>query len=303
MIACTHCGAVCRRVAETCQRCGQRLPPITHPPPGTRTAPDTIVDVKPLDPVALGAASVAATAVADGAQSQQLALALTLGRALVQLYAFDSPIITVGRGHDNDIVIDDESISREHCRIRREEDGRYAVHDLGTANGTTVNGRATVLQKLVAHDEIGIGRFVLLVSPSPEQIARYDYSVTPEGGGRADIATTYLDGETIDSVRRESAEERSAHLRLVGSRTGKRFALAPDETVIGRSLDADVPLLASLTAERHAVILRRGDGFLLMHVGGMRAVYLNGRKIKEAALSHRDQIRIGTHIFQFFQPL
>jgi ABC transport system ATP-binding/permease protein len=49
-------------------------------------------------------------------------------------------LVTVGRAVDNDLVFDDPSLSRKHARIHREA-GRMEVEDLGSSNGTHVNGR------------------------------------------------------------------------------------------------------------------------------------------------------------------
>jgi hypothetical protein len=46
----------------------------------------------------------------------------------------------IGRGSDNDIVIDDPSISRAHAELTSLPDGRYAVRDLGSSNGTMIQG-------------------------------------------------------------------------------------------------------------------------------------------------------------------
>jgi hypothetical protein len=50
------------------------------------------------------------------------------------------PAISVGRALDNDVVIDSAEVSRHHARIEF-RDGRFRVSDLGSTNGTTVNGR------------------------------------------------------------------------------------------------------------------------------------------------------------------
>ena len=47
---------------------------------------------------------------------------------------------TIGRWQDNDIVIDDRWVSRYHARVRRQEE-QYLVEDLGSKNGTQVNGQ------------------------------------------------------------------------------------------------------------------------------------------------------------------
>ena len=54
-------------------------------------------------------------------------------------YNIDSDIVTIGRSSENDIQLYDKYISREHLRIRQKGD-KYFVRDLGSENGTFVNG-------------------------------------------------------------------------------------------------------------------------------------------------------------------
>src|SRR3954469_25352622 len=56
--------------------------------------------------------------------------------------ALVKPITTIGREPDNDVVLDDPSVSRHHARITRSEAG-FTVQDLGSLNETTVDGRGT----------------------------------------------------------------------------------------------------------------------------------------------------------------
>ena len=48
--------------------------------------------------------------------------------------------MTIGRGRKNDIIIQDNEVSRVHCRLIRVLDD-YEIHDLGSTNGTFVNGK------------------------------------------------------------------------------------------------------------------------------------------------------------------
>src|SRR5690554_5916542 len=48
--------------------------------------------------------------------------------------------VTIGRGRRNDFVIQDNEVSREHCRLVRVLND-YEIHDLNSTNGTFVNGR------------------------------------------------------------------------------------------------------------------------------------------------------------------
>jgi DNA-binding response OmpR family regulator len=55
-------------------------------------------------------------------------------------WPLDRPVTEIGRWDDNDVVIDDRWVSRYHAQVRREGD-TYVVQDLGSKNGTLVNGR------------------------------------------------------------------------------------------------------------------------------------------------------------------
>jgi len=52
---------------------------------------------------------------------------------------FDQTTIRIGAMEDNDLVVSDETVSRFHCRIEQDEIG-YLLRDLGSTNGTYVNG-------------------------------------------------------------------------------------------------------------------------------------------------------------------
>jgi hypothetical protein len=85
---------------------------------------------------------------ADG----QPMLVLSDGRAI--RLAADS--LTIGRLPECDVVVDDAGASRRHAQLRREGSG-YAITDLGSTNGTLVNGRMVQEQALEDGDTITIG--------------------------------------------------------------------------------------------------------------------------------------------------
>ena len=79
-----------------------------------------------------------------------------------QTYDLNKDIITLGRDITNDIVINDPEVSRHHMRLTRGAGG-YTLEDLGSTNGTFVNGqRLTGAKPLNNGDMIGLGETVTL---------------------------------------------------------------------------------------------------------------------------------------------
>jgi DNA-binding NtrC family response regulator len=69
--------------------------------------------------------------------------------------------LTIGRDASNDVVLDDRYVSGRHCRVE-EVAGVYRVEDLGSSNGTRLNGVRVEQGYLDAGDHIGVGRAVLV---------------------------------------------------------------------------------------------------------------------------------------------
>ena len=67
---------------------------------------------------------------------------------------------SLGRASDNDIVVEDSGVSRRHGRLERDGDG-YRVSDLGSHNGTFVNGQKVTSAKLQDRDQIQVGQHIL----------------------------------------------------------------------------------------------------------------------------------------------
>jgi pSer/pThr/pTyr-binding forkhead associated (FHA) protein len=93
-------------------------------------------------------------------------LAIVDGDDPTLVHRLTRPETVVGRGDESQIVLDDEKVSRAHCRIKV-EGSVCTLFDSGSRNGTSVNGRKLTSnsgQRLRHLDEIEIGshRFVLL---------------------------------------------------------------------------------------------------------------------------------------------
>lgn len=69
----------------------------------------------------------------------------------------------VGRGGDCDIFFGDVTVSRHHAKLTVDEDA-LRLEDLGSTNGTYVNGDRSDATDLAAGDELIIGKFHLIVA-------------------------------------------------------------------------------------------------------------------------------------------
>lgn len=84
-----------------------------------------------------------------------LTLILKEGAAPVTLQLGDD-VIAIGRSKDNNIVLKNIKASRRHARIER-VGATYQITDLGSGNGTKVNGKKIDFHALSKGDEIAIG--------------------------------------------------------------------------------------------------------------------------------------------------
>lgn len=81
--------------------------------------------------------------------------------------------VRIGREDENDIRLTDERVSRFHAKIQ-EDSGRLILTDLGSTNGTRVNGYPVQMRILQQGDQISIGRTMLMLGgldvPAVDQI-------------------------------------------------------------------------------------------------------------------------------------
>lgn len=91
-------------------------------------------------------------------------------------FALDRPVINVGRRIDNQIILENEHVSRTHAQLRI-RDARYVLFDLGSTSGTKVNGRKVKQHILRAGDVITIAGLRMVYGEDP--------------GGPPDTATAY----------------------------------------------------------------------------------------------------------------
>ncbi len=73
---------------------------------------------------------------------------------------------TMGRAPRADFIVDAPLVSRLHCRLNLDDKARLAVEDLGSTNGTWVNGHKVQRAPLIAGDKLKVGRVVFDIRDS-----------------------------------------------------------------------------------------------------------------------------------------
>jgi Protein of unknown function (DUF3662)/FHA domain len=93
-------------------------------------------------------------------------LRVVTGAELDQTFVIRKPTINIGRSLDNDVVIDVPEVSRHHARLEY-NNGVFQIADLGSTNGTAVNGIKVRHQLIQDGDCITLGTTVLEFVPYP----------------------------------------------------------------------------------------------------------------------------------------
>ncbi len=67
-------------------------------------------------------------------------------------YLLNAASIRLGRVQGNAVVVEEDAVSAKHCELRRTASGSYEVADLGSTNGTRLNGEALGQEARELHD-------------------------------------------------------------------------------------------------------------------------------------------------------
>ena len=89
---------------------------------------------------------------------------MAMAEAAVQGLNLDKPVVTIGRAPGNDLVLPHPSVSSRHAQISKQPDGKFQIRDLGSTNGTYLNGvRIPASAVAGAGDRVTVGAVTLLL--------------------------------------------------------------------------------------------------------------------------------------------
>jgi pSer/pThr/pTyr-binding forkhead associated (FHA) protein len=84
-----------------------------------------------------------------------------------KVVSLSQQVTVLGRGEDADLQLAHPGISKRHCRVVREADGRYAIHDDCSTNFTFVNGKRVFCHTLSSGDVIQMSHVEILYEETP----------------------------------------------------------------------------------------------------------------------------------------
>jgi pSer/pThr/pTyr-binding forkhead associated (FHA) protein len=212
-------------------------------------------------------------------------LSLTLPEGLEQEFELGKPVITIGRAMTNDIVLGDARVSRNHARIECGSGGCTLI-DLGSSNGTRLNGNRVVQANLTPGDVIDLGSSSLHYL----EAAPVDESGMTIINSDADLEAS-LDQATIAVSLNNTSSP-----RLVVHTPERTWEISLDEfesIIIGRAASDEIYLDNPKVSRRHAQVMRKGDQFILRDLGSTNGTWVKDKRIEEHRLVNGDVFRIG----------
>lgn len=170
--------------------------------------------------------------------------------------------VRVGYDDDNDVVIPLPQVSSYHCELYRLGD-RFAVRDLGSTNGTSVNGHRVERAYVKPGDTIGLGS--------------YEFKF-----GRDIVSKLYGDGADHPVTQAVALPD---NLRK--------------PIVLGREADCDIVLDAPQISRHHAELTFTGAGWRVRDLGSANGTFVNdrSRKVDNAVVTKDDVLFFGSYRF------
>jgi pSer/pThr/pTyr-binding forkhead associated (FHA) protein len=222
---------------------------------------------------------------------------------------------TIGRKPHNDIQIDNLAVSGEHAVIVTILQDSF-LEDLGSTNGTVVNGQPVKKHFLQNNDVIELGKYKLKyvneapvgqaktadfektmvlrpgsVRPAASAAAPAPAAAASAAAGAKGFGDTVVNQGATAAAAKPAAAQKAAALQLLsGPNAGKELELTKPLTTLGKP------------GVQVAVITRRPQGFFITHVEGTSFPVVNGKPIDAQAhtLNDHDVIELAGVKMEFF---
>src|SRR5215470_10961323 len=186
------------------------------------------------------------------------------------------------------------NVSRRHAEIRIQE-GTYFLVDLGSFNGTFLNGRRIVNAEVLHESDViqlgpGGPSFRFRAPSSPDSVR------TAHLGGLPQRSTTIVASSESGPLQ---ATLRGAETNPNQSRIFLQRAFDQPQLTIGRSDQSDIRLDGLLISNNHARISQTSTGVVIEDLNSTNGTYVNGQRITgRKALPADDVVQIGPFLLR-----
>jgi hypothetical protein len=233
--------------------------------------------------------------------SVKLTLVLS-GRTLDRFEFNEFERLKVGRSEDCEVRIDNLGISRHHCEIVTKE-GFFLVRDLGSNNGTYVNGNKVEVHSLNNGDVITMGKYSLEYQ-GPALAPQSGLQVSEAGSEPMGAMTVQVDPAALARMAGAKASKVRGYFVLQGKGGGtpRTIVLEKPTFVVGKDVDADLRLEGWFAPRVAAVVVRDETGYRILDVSEKGDVIrVNGVKRRETRLTDQDEVLIRDKSMKFMR--
>lgn len=118
----------------------------------------------------------------------------------VKVHPLNETVVNIGRRLENNLVIDDPRVSRNHAQLRAIK-GRFVLFDLNSTGGTFVNGQRTSQTVLYPGDVISLAGVALIFgqdNPPPRPDLAETSPLESDAGGTSERPTATINQQTVD---------------------------------------------------------------------------------------------------------
>ncbi|HKX27628.1 MAG TPA: FHA domain-containing protein, partial [Blastocatellia bacterium] len=183
------------------------------------------------------------------------------------------PRTTIGRGEECDLILDGETVSRQHCEIVRW--GAVFILEDSSRNGTYVNDQRVSQAQLNDGDHLRIGQNFLLVHYS--------------SGANTSLLAPKM---TAPQPLPPSLELKPV-IVAKGLEEGVTQPFSEERITIGRRSDNHLVLDGDNISRQHASIERTAGQYVVTDLGSANGTHLNDQRVDQTTLSDGDRLRIG----------
>ncbi len=127
--------------------------------------------------------------------------AATVGR----MFKLDKPEVVLGRSADATLQVEDDGISRKHAKLVLAATGEYQLVDLGSTNGTFLNGTRVEIAELTDGDKIQLGSNTVLKFSIQDQLEEQYQKSIYESATRDGLTRIFNKKYFLDTIRKEFA--------------------------------------------------------------------------------------------------